>query len=290
MRHDGPVVIALDGSKHGVLTLEWGLAEAERRKAAVVLARAYRDPPEFGPPAWYPAGGTVPIDAAEEAKAFLLTQLKQATTRSPGLVITMLPLHGSEVVVLRDLSRTAQLLVVGAHGYAGNPRRLGRVPAHLAMHALCPTAVVKEGPDEGAVVVGVDGSASSLAAAGVAAREATARGCPLVVLHAHPTTAESWTDERSTHQHRQQVDAARRSTEDLATMLRSRHPAVDVRADVQLADPADALVDASADASLVVVGSRGIGAFRGMLLGSVSAEVVRRAVTTVLVVHGEGPG
>ena len=40
-----------------------------------------------------------------------------------------------------------------------------------------------------------------------------------------------------------------------------------------------------AGAVLVVVGSRGLGAFRGMLLGSVSADVVRNAASTVLVLH-----
>jgi nucleotide-binding universal stress UspA family protein len=55
---------------------------------------------------------------------------------------------------------------------------------------------------------------------------------------------------------------------------------------VELVDdrPAHALVDASMRSSLVVVGSRGLGAFRGMLLGSVSHEVVRNATGPVLVV------
>ena len=47
-----------------------------------------------------------------------------------------------------------------------------------------------------------------------------------------------------------------------------------------------ALVAASRTAQLLVVGSRGFGAFRGMLLGAVSNEVVREAMPTVLVLHG----
>jgi nucleotide-binding universal stress UspA family protein len=49
--------------------------------------------------------------------------------------------------------------------------------------------------------------------------------------------------------------------------------------------PADALTSASADAQLVVVGSRGRGAFRGMLLGSVSQHLLHRSPCTVAVVR-----
>jgi nucleotide-binding universal stress UspA family protein len=51
-------------------------------------------------------------------------------------------------------------------------------------------------------------------------------------------------------------------------------------------DPVHALIQASRDAALLVVGSRGLGAFREMLLGSVSNEVVGEAASDVLVVHG----
>jgi nucleotide-binding universal stress UspA family protein len=64
-----------------------------------------------------------------------------------------------------------------------------------------------------------------------------------------------------------------------------RHPDLQVHLDLRDDDPPRALVDAARTAQLLVVGSRGLGAFRGMLLGAVSNEVLRTAEGTVLVVH-----
>ena len=80
-------------------------------------------------------------------------------------------------------------------------------------------------------------------------------------------------------------DPTHRAAQAVAARLRTEHPGLEVRVALLDDDPAHALVAASKDAVLVVVGSRGLGAFRGMLLGSVSADVVRNAASTVLVLH-----
>ena len=75
---------------------------------------------------------------------------------------------------------------------------------------------------------------------------------------------------------------AQRSLE-LAT---SRHPGVQVSIDVRHAEPSRAVLEAAAevDADLVVVGSRGFGGFRGLLLGSVAKRVLEGAQSVVAVV------
>ncbi len=78
-------------------------------------------------------------------------------------------LYGPPVPALLPLSNDAQLLVVGARG-RGHPTAVGSVAAPLAAHACCPVAVVREagpGSPGAPVVVGVDGSTVSLAAAHV---------------------------------------------------------------------------------------------------------------------------
>jgi nucleotide-binding universal stress UspA family protein len=72
-----------------------------------------------------------------------------------------------------------------------------------------------------------------------------------------------------------------RSTADVI----ARHEGVEVEVRVATGRPADALARESLRADLVVVGSRGRGAFAGMLLGSVSAEVLQRARCPVAVIR-----
>jgi nucleotide-binding universal stress UspA family protein len=294
MLADGPVVIALDGSLHSAQTLRWGIAEATMRGASVVLARVYREPRELVEWSWYPLlGEDLGLDT--EVKLYLADLHHQVGARNPGLTVETRVLSGPEVSELRRLSEQAQLLVVGAHGHSSR-RRIGSTSVHLAAHARCPVAVVR-GEDSDArlpgapVVVGVDGSATSVAAAQAAAREATMRAVALVVVHARPTISNpsgrgmpalpplgaGRVDEN---------DPTHKAAADVTAALRARNPNLDVRLDLVDDDPVHALVAASRAAQLVVVGSRGFGAFRGMLLGAVSNEVVREAMPTVLVLHG----
>jgi len=289
MRTDGPVVIALDGSLLSDRTLDWGLREAERRGADAVLARAWREPDEYAVWGWFPVLGEPGFDG--EAKDYLDAVLAREVARRPALRITSALLHGSAVPELRTLSEDAQLLVVGS----GPGQRPGHVAMHLAAHARCPVAVVRDHGEStpgaasgrvGAVVVGVDGSPASLEAASTAARAASARGAVLRLVHARPTIAEPYgrgavpplSDHAAT-------DPAHRSARGVAERLREHHDGLTVETTLVDDDPAHAILQAALGAQLVVVGSRGLGAFRGMLLGSVSHEVLRDAACTVLVEH-----
>jgi len=293
MNTDGPVVIAVDGSPHSDATLRWGLDEARMRGAHVLLARVYREPRELVEWSWYPLlGEELRLDT--EAKKYLADVLEVERARHPDLTIDTLLLLGPEVSELRRVSGEAQLLVLGARGHAGRSR-IGSVSGHLAAHARCPVAVVRGDavPTPGsapAVVVGVDGSPASLAAARTAAHEASLRGAPLVVVHARPTIADPYgrgmpalpplSDSKV-----DENDPTHRAALDVTQKLRGENPELEVRLALVDDDPVHALVVAARDAALLVVGSRGLGAFRGLLLGAVSREVVRDAICTVLVMH-----
>jgi nucleotide-binding universal stress UspA family protein len=141
--------------------------------------------------------------------------------------------------------------------------------------------------------VGVDGSPASLGAARTAAREASLRGSPLVVVHARPTIADQFGRGMPALLPPDpggrvgESDPTHRAAQDVADELRGRYPRLEVRVDLVDDDPVHALVARSRGADLLVLGSRGLGAFRGMLLGSVSNEVVRGATCTVLVMHDD---
>ena len=288
MRTDGPVVVALDGTPQSLETLDWGVAEAVRRRARVMIVRAVDDPWPVTAWSWYPIVDDFDVDA--EATEYLAGLRARVEERHPGLHVEVKVLHGQVVPSLRELSGGAQLLVVGARRRLGRART-GTIGAHVAAHARCPVAVVRTDPDhpvqpDAAVVVGVDGSSVSLAAAHVAAREAWMRGRPLTVVHARPTIPDPFgrgnvppleTDDADDPTHKAAVVVAESLVEE--------HDGLTVDVALVDDDPADALSGLARGAALLVVGSRGLGAFRGMLMGSVSSAVVREASCPVLVVH-----
>jgi nucleotide-binding universal stress UspA family protein len=286
MRDDGPVVIALDGSPQSPQTLDWGLAEAGLRGAPVVLARACPRLHDLVHPA--AGSGFTATEPDLDVRQYLELSLERARHSSPELRVEARLLHAPEAVVIRDLSETAQLLVVGHRGTGPRRRKLGPVSAYLAAHAACPVAVVRSPqPTDraGPVVVGVDGAArASVAAARVAAREAALRGVALVVVHARQTTVPDVVDERLLRQ-ATDADRAYRSAQRIAGRLRRAHPGLEVRLHLPDDDPAHGLLKAARDAQLLVVGSRGVGASPGMLLGPVTVAALREPTVTVLVVH-----
>ena len=151
---------------------------------------------------------------------------------------------------------------------------------------------IATGPGPGGVVVGVDGSEPSLSALRWGAFMASATGSTLMVVSAWQTTAtlgllglvgDGWGSPPSAWDPdevaRQTLDAA------LDTVFGDEPPAgIDAR--VVQGNTAQVLLELSADARMLVVGSRGRGGFAGLLLGSVSAVCAEHATCPVLVIHG----
>jgi nucleotide-binding universal stress UspA family protein len=139
------------------------------------------------------------------------------------------------------------------------------------------------------IVVGIDGSEHSQHVLEWAMREAAARKAPLTVLTVHQVAGSHWTGNPIIYPEDQpMLEQARQAAEEAVAKAASqvgdaRPASVTVRAVSGL--PAKELIAASADADLVVVGSRGGGGFAGLLLGSVSAQVVNHAACPVAVIR-----
>ena len=135
---------------------------------------------------------------------------------------------------------------------------------------------------EGRIVVGVDGSASSEEALRWAVRQSRLTGRPLDAVIAWDYPVNYGVAEL------EDLDWKGDSADLLRKTITNALPEEDaalVRQRVVHGHAAKVLMDASADADLVVVGSRGHGGFTGMLLGSVSQHVVAHATCPVVVVH-----
>ncbi len=143
------------------------------------------------------------------------------------------------------------------------------------------------GADGQAIVVGADDSVGGRAAVTWAAEEAHRRQVPLDVVHAwHPMPhahVDDFTVGRlpAAHQsHGEEVLARALST------IHNDQPGVRVSGHLMRGNAAVALLDASRAASMVVIGSRGLGGFTGLLLGSVGTHVVAHATCPVVIVRG----
>ena len=134
------------------------------------------------------------------------------------------------------------------------------------------------------IVVGVDGSEHSKAALRWAVQEAEVRGADVRAVHAwqvYPALYPGTITARDFDEVRAQADSF---VEKFVADVVPEHDGIEITAvAIQGESVAPALIDAAADADLLVVGSRGLGGFRGLLLGSVSQQCVHHATCPVVV-------
>ncbi|WP_438484071.1 universal stress protein [Streptomyces sp. S186] len=137
------------------------------------------------------------------------------------------------------------------------------------------------------VTVGLDGSAEALAAAHWAADEAHRRGAVLRLLHAWIMLAAQAPD---TAPDRDQNVCARQVVRAATEAVRARHPQLRIIEDLVGDEPEPALLRASAESRLLVLGSRALSAWQSFVLGDVSLSVVARAAGPVVLVRAGEPG
>jgi nucleotide-binding universal stress UspA family protein len=283
------ILVGVDGSAADDIAIEWAAREASMRALPLRIVHVV-DPPtlpqmisdDFADQA-LARSGAMASELVEQATG-------KAQSAAPGLEVRQEVRPGRVVEELVKAAMDAQVLVLGS-GQRFDPSRLGlgSVATHVTTHAQCPVVVARTpvegeptaGPSAGRVVVGVDGSAASARAVAFAFDEASWRGCGLTAVHAYTNLPDAWMiDGRNPAEYEQA--AARVLAETLAGWA-ERYPDVDVVTRLVAGRPVPALVEESAGATLLVVGSHGHGWFAGMLLGSVSQAVLRHASVPVAV-------
>jgi len=279
------IVVGVDGSTGAADALRWAVAEGARRRWPVeaVLCWTYLDQrhPAGSPATFDPAYGS---DAAAAAlDAIVLAALGEGAGCVRRTVVND---HSGPGLVER--TGPDDLLVVGARGVGAlRGAVLGSVSSYCLRHARGPVAVIRPGltpavADRGRVVVGVDGSEDAVRALAWAAEESRLRDATLVVVHAWslPAIAVPLIADPAPIR-----DAAGELVEDalVGAGVDAVPPDVEVR--VVSGSPAAAVLEVAEHADLLVVGSRGRGGFRGLLLGSVSHQVATHASCPVVVVR-----
>ncbi|NJP73710.1 universal stress protein [Streptomyces sp. C1-2] len=150
--------------------------------------------------------------------------------------------------------------------------------------------MAEQPPKSGRIVVGVDGSDASKRALRWGVRYARLTGDAVTAVTAWDFPSmhgARWLPPSSTDAAALE-DRSRKSLTDAVAEVAGAPGPAEVEADVRYGSPAGVLLDAAKGASLLVVGSRGLGGVSGLLLGSVAQLCVQRADCPVLVIRGDG--
>jgi nucleotide-binding universal stress UspA family protein len=275
------VLVGVDRSECGQQALDWAVQDAATRGSVLTVAHVVDLPRIADVPL-----STDLLDAAARAGRQILDAAVGRSHRThPELEISSRLATGSPAAELLLLAADADQLVVGSRGHGGFASLLlGSTAGQVAAHASCPVLVVRGSASAGGpVVVGVDGSDRGEAALDYGFAYAARHGLPLHAVHFYP----NYTRTLAYPMPALNLDRVRESAERVLGQAVDRwsgkHPDVPATYLVAEGTPAHQLAEASKDASLLVVGSRGHGGFAGMLLGSVSQAVIRHAHCTVAV-------
>jgi nucleotide-binding universal stress UspA family protein len=293
------VLVGVDGSTASLHALDWAATYARRVGWGLHIVCSY-SLPSFTAASL--DGGYAALDdtaIAEGAKAVLA----EAQTRVEGLGI---PVEGTVATgdaagVLVEMSSDHCLAVVGTRGRGGfTERLLGTVSSALPAHAHCPTVVVPhragaENPERRdgdavhevrRIVVGVDGSPTSEVALRHAVEQAESWGAELVAVAGVPLGSGAgvlaWLPSQIDHE--QVLADVGAGLDVIVDQVAAEHPDITIKRHVLDGSGAELLTEFSSAADLVVVGSRGRGGFRGLLLGSTSQAVLHHSQCPVLVV------
>lgn len=285
------VTVGVDGSATGREALRFALSEADLRGSTLRVVQAWTIPPLTATGVgMIPVYGRLEDELSGAAADSLAADLDDVGATDSGVEIERVVVRGDAAGALVRQSAQAHLLVVGSRGrgaLAGS--FLGSVSRACLQHASCPVAVVHAAHqgERSRLVVGADGSAGAAAALEWAFAEARLRR---TTVHAVSAYHEPWglsagvvaSPEAVVELREALAEEARRILEEAE---RAAPDDVPVSVEAVSALPGPALVAASADADLLVVGSRGRGGFTSLVLGSVSQYCASHAGGVAVVVR-----
>ncbi len=286
-----PIVVGYSGSKACLPAVRWAAGEAlaTERPLRVVMAWGM---PTFG---ISPVSQAADLDRTH-AEAVLNAVVFQLRADMVGLDVEGELLRGKPAQGLLDRAADAHMLVIGNRS-RGNIARmvLGSVSAAVVTHADIPVVLVREDADrnaaafrDGPVVVGVDGSPGSEAAVSFAMEASIRHGMTVFAVHNVDDQVLARTGPQSSGGTATATPLQEARLLEISPALkaaRTEYPAVAVTEVMGSGHASDSIVEAGDGAAMTVVGSRGHGGFKGLLLGSVSRAVIEHVESPVAVIR-----
>ena len=259
-----PVVVGVTGSSAGLAAVRLAAREAVSRGRLLRVVHAFTWPHPRSPDDDY-------ADARRAAARVIDAAVATAQRSTPGVRVTGQLVDGVPARVLVQLSRRAELLVLGDDDLATRARLPVSAPLmQAAARAWCPVVVARgPRPPGGPVLAAVDGSEFALAGLRHAAAEAARRQVPVEVVH---VVAEPG------------VEAEERGHHVLTAAVAAVPSLSRARQRLLIGSPGGALARASGHARMIVLGPRG--AHGSALLGSVARELLHRGACPTVFVHG----
>jgi nucleotide-binding universal stress UspA family protein len=286
MTYENAVVVAIDDEEPDMLLLGWAAAEAAFRDTRLVICHVCEwQPGDQAPQPMYEDGDPDLRFGPERVVGAALDAVRAAHPDLPvsGAIGTGSPQRG-----LLTVSDEAAVIVVGARGIGGFAGLLmGSVSGQVAENAACPVAVVRPAEAEAVdVVVGIDSSPESARALELGLAAARRTGGTLIALHAYryPPVAAAYAPNPG-YGAEGLRELAEQTLADALGDIEARNPDVKIERRIEHGSAAGVLVAAAEGAAALVVGARGLGGFTGLIVGSVSQQVLRHARCPVLIAH-----
>lgn len=284
-----PVVVGIDGSLASARAIDMAAHEALMRHQPLRLVHALAGiKPAPGMPTSPTSDEMSAARVRSDADELVASALSRVARAHPELAdVSGEVVAGYAGAALISESQRAGVIVVGDRGLGGFTGLLiGSVAVQVSSHAACPVLVTRGRTGaSGDILLGVDGSSAGDAAIGCAFEEASLRGCRVDAVHA-------WlgpVDDDGTTRVEYDKDATRERGERLLAQAlagwQEKFPDVPVRRRLVHGRPRQTLIDASEGARLVVIGARGRGGLKGLMLGSVSQALLHHADCPTVVVR-----
>lgn len=281
------ITVGYDGSKPAAEAVAWAAAEAEQRGVPLHIVTCYELP--IVADAMYGGWSSAEVlTALMDASEVWLREIGEVTrAQHPALEVQTFVSPGPASIALTDDVGTEDLLVVGASSHTGSASFwLGSTPRRVCRQSPCPTVVVHGPASRGRpdrVVVGVDGSQPSMEALEWAGEEADRHAVELVVVHgwSYPYLSD---DLQLSQAHDIMKVDAECVLDGAVEHARDRFASAVTGLLVE-SSPVLALLESACDGDLMVLGSRGRGAFKETVFGSTVNSVVERSSVPVVVVH-----
>jgi nucleotide-binding universal stress UspA family protein len=276
------IVAGIDGSDTALEAAKWAAAVAQQFEEPLVLTHLVHKHK-------HQEGDDEPAEL-REARAILDAAEAAVRAAAPNVATEHRIEEGQTAPGLVALSEGARMLVLGSAGTSEmRAMFVGSQVVRVANHARCPVVVWRDKPDgelsEGLpVVVGVDGSTLSDVAVAHAFEFASFFRVPVIAVHAW--SEQSGLGYSETRRFMNWSSHEQREVAVLSEALAGwgeKFPDVDVERYVERGSARSALLEHSADAQLVVVGSHGHGPLMGALVGSTTQNVMHHARCPVLI-------